>query len=159
MIDHFQADFHQRDEAILPGTYEQTTKNLRRKAFYAAEVVLKGVDLRALVATFPESGKRSVTMTAPKQRCNYRARKDLPAAELTYPWYDPTDFIETDWSSTDVPELHILPIATCPYFAYFKRNTAFAAKQKHLSKFGVEESHTCLLGTEPCESDNETWVG
>ncbi|KAK2466286.1 hypothetical protein APHAL10511_001928 [Amanita phalloides] len=150
MIDHFQADFHQRDEeAAITSTDTQTPKSLRRRAFYAAEVVLKGVDLRTLVATFPEPGKRNVTMSGTTQRSNYRTRKDLPPADLTYPWYDPTDFIETDWASSETPELHILPIATCPYFAYFKRNTAFAAKEKHLSKFGIEKSHTCLLGTEP----------
>ena len=151
MIDHLQADFHQRDEeAVVTVIDEQAPKILRRKAFYAAEVVLKGIDLRTLVATFPEPEKRNIVMPVNTQGSKDRPKKDLPATRLAYPWYDPTDFIETDWSSTKTPELHILPVATCPYFAYFKRNTAFAAKEKHLSKFGVENSHTCLLGTELC---------
>jgi len=151
MIDHLQADFHQRDEEdVVSGTDEQAPKILRRKAFYAAEVVLKGIDLRALVATFPEPEKRNIAMSESIQGSTYGSKKDLPAMNLDPPWYDPMDFVETDWSSTEAPELRILPIATCPYFAYFKRNTAFAAKEKHLSKFGVENSHTCLLETELC---------
>lgn len=151
MIDYLQADFHQRDEEdVVSGTDEQAPKILRRKEFYAAEVVLKGIDLRALVATFPELEKRNIAMSASIQGDKHRSMRDLPATNLDLPWYDPMDFVETDWSSTETPELHILPIATCPYFAYFKRNTAFAAKEKHLSKFGVENSHTCLLETELC---------
>lgn len=150
MIDHFQADFHQRDEeARVVGSGNQAAKSLRRKAFCAAEVVLKGIDLRVLVATFTEPEKKTIRMMADTQRSNYRERTDLPKTAFDYPWYDPTDYIELDWSPADLPKLHILPIGTCPYFAYFKRNTAFANGEKRSSKFGLENSHTCLLNTEP----------
>ncbi|KAF8639713.1 hypothetical protein AX17_000975 [Amanita inopinata Kibby_2008] len=150
MVDHLQADFHQRDEeATVSNVVQQAAKNLRRKAFYAAEVMLRGVDLRALLATFSEPQKQTNSTMKSAQQSNYKTRKDLPITELSSLWYDPADFIETDWSSTSVPKLHILPIASCPYFLYFKRNTALADSEKHLSKFGVDDSHSCLLGTEP----------
>lgn len=151
MIDEFQADMHQREEeSVVAGYVPGTTKVTRRKPFYAAEVVLKGVDLRAMLATFEEPLKQAVPVTAPQQRSNYRARDDIPETELSSPWYDADDFIETDWSSCTTPTLHFLPVAALPRFAYFKRNSA-TSDSTGTSKFGLERSHNCLLGTEPCK--------
>ncbi|PFH52812.1 hypothetical protein AMATHDRAFT_139321 [Amanita thiersii Skay4041] len=149
MIDSFQADFHQRDEeASVAGPSEEAQKVLRKKAFYAAEVVLRGIDLRAFLTIFPEARKKGVKVPNTLERSSYRTRKDLPPTDLSSHWYDPADFIETDWASRSSPKFHMLPVAACPHFAYFKRNSAVSDNEKLVSKFGIEKSHTCLLGTE-----------
>ena len=151
MIDEFQVDMHQREEeAIVPGLFPDTMKVTHHKPFYAAEVVLKGLDMRVMLATFDEELRQAVQMTAPSQRSNYRAHKGLPATELSSAWHDANDFVETDWSPSDNPSLHLLPVVTCPHFTYFKRNSALLGNTAERSKFGVEKSHTCLLGEEPC---------
>jgi RNA pol II promoter Fmp27 protein domain len=151
MIDEFQVDMHQREEEkIGSGFLPDTTKVTHHKPFYAAEVILKGIDMRAMLATFDEDPRQAVQMTASAQRSNYRAHKDLPTTEFSSAWHDTDDFIETDWSSSDNPSLHLLPVATCPHFTYFKRNSATLENTAQRSKFGIEKSHTCLLGEEPC---------
>lgn len=47
MIEDFQVDMHQRDqEMTATETLSSSSKVNRRKAFYAAEVVMKNLDLR-----------------------------------------------------------------------------------------------------------------
>lgn len=152
MIDELQVDMHQRDqETTVPGLLPGSTKILRRKPFYAAELVMKGLDLRAILATFTEPLKQHVTMSAPPERSNYRARKDLPTTDPSSKWYNPDDFVETDWSPSSTPSLHVLPIATSARFMYFKRNSSVLEDTSQSSKFGNEDSHQCLLGKEPCK--------
>lgn len=151
MIDEFQVDMHQRDEeSTVPGLFPNTSKVIRRKPLYAAEVVLKGLDLRAMLATFDEPLRPKVQMTAPPQRSNYRAHQDLPITDPSSHWSDKDDFVETDWVPSMTPKLHLLPVVSCPHFTYFKRNSAAPGNTTEASKFGVEQSHTCLLGKEPC---------
>ncbi|KAF8897633.1 golgi-body localization protein domain-containing protein [Infundibulicybe gibba] len=150
MIDEFQADMHQRDqESVVPGLVPNAPKVTRRKPFYAAELVLKGVDLRALLAIFSEPLKKDVPISFPSQRSNYRTRNDLPSTDLASPWYDTDDFVETDWTMPSPQMFHLLPVANIPHFTYFKRNLANFHDEGGSSKFGNEESHTCLLGREP----------
>jgi hypothetical protein len=149
MIDEFQVDMHQREEeATVPGPLPNTMKITHHKPFYAAEVALQRLDMRAMLATFDEDLRQAVQMTAPPERSSYRAHKGLPAIELSSSWYDADDFVETDWSPSDRPTLHLIPVATCPHFTYFKRNSAVLGNTSERSKFGVEQSHTCLLGEE-----------
>jgi hypothetical protein len=151
MIDEFQVDMHQRDEeSTVPGLFPDTSKVIRRKPLYAAEVVLKGLELRALLATFEEALRKDVQMIAPPQRSNYMAHQDLPLTDSASPWSDKDDFVETDWSPSTTPKLHLLPVVSCPHFTYFKRNSAAPGNATEASKFGIEQSHTCLLGKEPC---------
>jgi hypothetical protein len=150
MIEEFQVDMHQRDqETIVPGLTPGTTRILRRKPFYAAEVVLKDIDLRTVLATIVEPLKQSVPVTSPPLRSNYRSRTDLPIMDSSSTWNDSDDFVEMDWSSSTVPTVHFLPVMACPRFTYFKRNSS--ALGNGSSKFGAEGSHRCLLGEEPCE--------
>jgi len=148
MIEEFHVDMHQREEEIM---LPDSVKIIRRKPLYAAEVALKGLELRALLATFQESLRGSIEMAAPPQRSNYHAYHGLPTTGPSSPWYDNDDFIETDWSPSTGPQLHLLPIMICPQVTYFKRNSATLTGTTQSSKFGVEESHTCLLGSEKCE--------
>jgi hypothetical protein len=151
-VDEFQADMHQRDEeSIVPGPLPNTTRTTRRKPIYAAEVNLKGLDLRALLAIFEEPLKRKVGMTAPPQRSNYRRHNHLPAVSSRSLWYDLDDFVELDWTPRNDPIVHLLPAASCPRFTYFKQNSALSMNHPQTSKFGSENSHPCLLGQEPCK--------
>lgn len=150
-IDEFQADMHQREEeSTVPGPIPDTTRTTRRKPFYAAEVSLKGLQLRALLAVFVEPSKRTTEITAPPQRSNYRQHANLPIISSQSLWYDMNDFVELDWAPEDPPTLHLLPVVSCPHFTYFKRNSALSAINPQTSKFGLEHSHPCMLGREPC---------
>jgi len=110
---------------------------------------MRGLDLRALLATFSESMKQNVQMTAPPQRGNYRNHTNLTTTSSSSIWHDLDDFVELGWSPIDNPSLHLLPLATCPHFTYFKRKEVLSKSQR-TSKFGTEHSHMCLLGKEPC---------
>ncbi|KAJ7590961.1 RNA pol II promoter Fmp27 protein domain-containing protein [Mycena floridula] len=148
MIDELQVDMHQREQEMLVSASSTNKKN-RRKPFYAAEVVLKGLDLRAVLSTFPDPLKQTITVLGTHERSNYRSQQDLPVLDLSSFWYDPDDFIELDWSPKERPTLHILPFVECPQFMYFKRNTATVEDDTATSKFGNEDTHRCLLGKEP----------
>lgn len=145
-VEEFQADMHQREEESTVGG-----RPVRRKPFYAAEVIMKGIELRAMLATFHEPLKQNVQITASTQRSNYRNHVDLPITASTSTWYDLEDFVELDWLSSSPPVLHLLPLATCPHFTYFKRNTSLPGVSPQTSKFGSECSHICLLGKEQCK--------
>ncbi|KAJ7498810.1 golgi-body localization protein domain-containing protein [Mycena latifolia] len=149
VIEEFQVDMHQREEeSIVPGLLPNTTKRLRRKPFYAVELVLKGLDLRAMLATFDDPLKIQVGVSSPPQRSNYRTRTDLPPTPIDSTWIDEDDFIELDWTPPSAPSLHFLPVATCPRFTYFRR-AAPTRPQDDCSKFGLETTHTCYLDKEP----------
>ncbi|KAG1855096.1 hypothetical protein C8R48DRAFT_776498 [Suillus tomentosus] len=63
-VGHFQADMHQRDqESIAPGDGQDSIKVVRHKPFYAAEVVMKDMDLRAMPATFSEPLKQAIPLS------------------------------------------------------------------------------------------------
>ena len=150
-VDELHVDMHQREEeSTTPGPVPGTTRIVRRKPFYAAEVIMKGLELRAILATFQEPLKQNVEMTAPRQRSNYRKHTNLPITPPTSIWYDLEDFVELDRPVLDQPKLHLLPLAICPHFTYFRRNETLS-DPRNASKFGSEDSHLCLLGKEPCE--------
>ncbi|KAF7292415.1 hypothetical protein HMN09_01225600 [Mycena chlorophos] len=146
MIEEFKVDMHQREEeSLMPGARPGTTKLVRRKPFYAVELVMRGLDLRAMLATFDDPMKVNVGVNAAPQRSNYRTRTDLPAVTPDSVWYDEDDFIELDWVPHSLPLLHLLPVVTCPRFTYFRRRPG----QEDGSKFGMESSHRCFLGKQP----------
>ncbi|KAG2013550.1 hypothetical protein CC2G_010449 [Coprinopsis cinerea AmutBmut pab1-1] len=149
MVDEFHVDMHQREEeSIVPGPIPGTTRILRRKPFNAAEVVLKGLDMRALVAVFDDPLKKSVPSSAAPHRSNYRKHADLPLTNPSSSWHDINDFIELDWRPQENPLLHLMPVVTCPRFSYFKRISA-TDNRSVVQKFGTEDSHVCLLDKEP----------
>ncbi|KAL1747713.1 golgi-body localization protein domain-containing protein [Schizophyllum fasciatum] len=151
LLKDFQVDMHQRDqEMVVPGMEGNTTKVIRRKPFYACEVAIKDLDLRAVLATFPEPLKQAVPVTKPEHRSNYSSRTDLPTSSQFSAWYDSDDYVELDWQPIENPTLHFLPVANCPYIAYFKRNLANSPQTDAdlNTKFGNEPTHTCLLDTQ-----------
>ncbi|KAJ7180202.1 golgi-body localization protein domain-containing protein [Mycena crocata] len=148
-IEEFQVDMHQREEeVVVPGLRPNTTKLARKKPFYAVELSLKGLDLRAMLATFNDPMKIDVEVSSPPQRSNYRTLGDLPPTPAESPWNDEDDFVEIDWMPPSAPSLHFLPVATCPRFTYFRR-AATALAQDDSNKFGMETTHTCFIGKEP----------
>ncbi|KAF9451680.1 hypothetical protein P691DRAFT_757138 [Macrolepiota fuliginosa MF-IS2] len=149
MIDELRVDMHQRDqETKIRGIDPDTTKTTRHKPFYAAEVVLKGVVLQTVLAIFKESLKTEVSTAGSPHTSAYLKYSDLAQTPLTSSWYNIHDFVELDWASSSEPLLHYLPLATCPRFAYFKRNAAKMGNKRD-NKFGIEPTHYCLLGEEP----------
>lgn len=152
MIDNFQADMHQRDqESIVPGKIPDSIKVVRHKPFYAAEVVMNGLDLRTMMAVFPEPLKQSVEVTPSDQGSPYRSREDLPTIEPSSTWFDLDDFVELDWLPVVKPTAHLLPTAACSRLTYFKRNSQSEESRTVTSKFGQEHTHSCFLGKESCK--------
>ncbi|KAF9226562.1 hypothetical protein BS17DRAFT_728145 [Gyrodon lividus] len=148
-VNHFQADMHQRDqETIAPGKVPDSIQVVRHKPFYAAEVVLKDVDLRALLATFPEPLKQAVLL--PTDLGKGSKNKSSSSSEIHPSWLDNDDFVETDWSpSQNSPEIQLFPVLSCPKLTYIKKNSSVAEIHAQNSKFGDEDTHTCLLRSEP----------
>ncbi|EGO01866.1 hypothetical protein SERLA73DRAFT_71025 [Serpula lacrymans var. lacrymans S7.3] len=146
-IDHFQADLHQRDqESIAPGRIPDSIKVIRHKPFYAAEVVLKGLDLRALLATFAEPLKRAVPISSADHVGDSSPGSNTALTDIPVPWFDMDDFVETDWGPSVTPDIHLVPVLSCPRLTYFKRNVRTYKSQAETSKFGMEHTHTCMLG-------------
>ncbi|KIK68037.1 hypothetical protein GYMLUDRAFT_238205 [Collybiopsis luxurians FD-317 M1] len=157
IIEDFQVDMHQRDqEMTVPGLSPSSTKVIRRKAFYAAEVVMKNLDLRALVAIFQEPGKQSVGISATSQKSSYRSLDDFSPISLSSSWYDTDDFVETDWSTSAEPTLHILPVAKCPRISYFKKNTALMDNQTERRREPSVPQIQIGLASERIDELNET---
>ncbi|KAG2367288.1 golgi-body localization protein domain-containing protein [Suillus spraguei] len=145
-VGHFQADMHQRDqESIAPGDSQDSIKVVRHKPFYAAEVVMKDMDLRAMLATFSEPLKQAIPLSFEGNRDANNSTKPLPTITPS-DWIDVDDFVETDWSSKHKPDIQLLPLLLCSRLTYFKKNATSGAMEG--SKFGVEDTHTCLLGSE-----------
>ncbi|KAF8138424.1 golgi-body localization protein domain-containing protein [Boletus edulis] len=148
-VSHFQADMHQRDqETIAPGKVADSIQVVRHKPFYAAEVVLKDVDLRAMLAVFLEPLKQSVLLSAIAD--NKNEGQASSSSRIPSSWLDSNDFVETDWSSPhNLPEIQLSSVLSCPKVTYLKKNSHVTEIQAENSKFGDEDTHTCLLGSEP----------
>lgn len=153
MIDEFQADMHQRAQETTITMPDGSTKTVMHKPFSAIEVVLKGLELRALLAIYSETLKQSVPLDCSPIGSAYRVRENIPVIEPNSHWIDLDDFVETDWTSGGIPILHLLPVVSCPRFTYFRRTTPASALENRVevSKFDAEDTHICLLGTEACK--------
>lgn len=161
LVDLFEADLHQREqEATITGLLPNTTKKIRHKPFYAAEVVLAGLQLRAIVATFSEPVKRLIDMEDSRRENKYKGIGEDEDDASSY-WMDLDDFAETDWRpDTENSSIRLLPIASCPRFSYFRRSSGLHYHAQlgdnrqaafETSRFGSEETHVCLMGKESCK--------
>ena len=151
-VSHFQADMHQRDqETIAPGRVPDSIQVVRHKPFYAAEVVLKDVDLRAMLAIFSEPLKQSVLLSTNPDNSNKNQASS--SSEIPPSWLSSDDFVEMDWTPAhSLPEIQLFPVLSCPKVTYLKKNSHVPEIQVENSKFGDEDTHTCLLGSEPCKN-------
>ncbi|KAI0719613.1 golgi-body localization protein domain-containing protein [Cerioporus squamosus] len=152
LIDDFHADMHQRDTETTEAT-KGGTKTLHHKPFYTVEVVLKGLDLRAMLAVFPDPLKQCTPLEFSPTGSNYRTRNKLTPIDLQSHWVDMDDFAVDELDASGETEVYLLPTASCPRFTYFKRtdDDDFGSPDKPLarSKFGSEASHVCFIGKEP----------
>jgi hypothetical protein len=157
-IAHFQADLHQREEeSTVPGLRPGTFRLLRRKPFHTAEVVMRDVELRTMLATFSDPLKQTVALEldALSRSNNYRSYSNLPpVGNSDSRWVDWDDFIDVGWapSKDQAHKIHLLPTMACPRFTYFKH--AHGAENRvhtKISKFGDEDTHVCNLGKEAGE--------
>lgn len=149
---HFQADMHQCARETIITAPDGTQKKEVHKPFGAVEVVMKDLELRALLAVFDEPLKQSVPLDATFLESKYRKRPDVPVVDADSPWIDMDDFTDVDWTPKEAPRLHLLPALSCPRFTYFRpaTTTSDANRVEH-TKFGNEKSHVCLLGKEACK--------
>ncbi|KZT12507.1 uncharacterized protein LAESUDRAFT_638973 [Laetiporus sulphureus 93-53] len=151
LIDHFQADMHQRDQETAHVT-EGNTQSAHHKAFYAVEVVMKSLDLRSMLAVFPEPLKQQVHTESAPLMSNYRTQIKTDPVPADSVWIDYDDFDDTRWSPSTSPTVHLLSAAFCPHFTYFKRTREtlldVSPTQLVKSKFGTEDTHVCSLGKE-----------
>ena len=156
LIDHFHADMHQRDqESTQFNPLLGTSEVIRHKALHHAEVVLRGLHLRAMLGTFQDPVKQIVLPDSPEEGASSnKFGSNLPAADPDSMWVDKDDFVELDWSSHDMPVVNLLHAAECPHFVYTKRSVEKQNAKLHqrtlFSKFGNEDTHDCYLGKEPC---------
>lgn len=164
-IGRFQADLHQREQKKL-----SINKKLNRqtivphKPFYAAEVLLNDVSLRALNAIFSQpslaldgDGSDSSTSTEPH---GLHVSELLPAEQL---WYNFDDYVDTDTKPEDHdPWLEMHTIGHCPQFLFSRwvpsqRISTESGDSHHgsgrpdieASRFGKEKTHKCLIGESP----------
>ncbi|TBU45037.1 golgi-body localization protein domain-containing protein [Dichomitus squalens] len=155
LINEFHADLHQRDTERTEVTHGGT-KTIHHKPFYAIEVVLKGLDLRAMLAVFSDPLKQCTPIEYSPLVSNYRTRNDLPSIPLHSSWVDMDDFAFVKTERTSVPDVHLLPAVSCPRFTYFKQEDSGAPDRKATSasrsKFGAEDTHVCFIGKEPSVS-------
>ena len=153
LIEHFQADMHQRDTEACETT-AGGTKTVHHKPFYAIEVVLRGLDLRAMLAVFSDPLKQAAPAeTSPLASSNYRTRNELKSVDLKSRWVDMDDFAVDEQELSSDPDVHLLQTVLCPRFTYFKRTDEQDSEDQPMarSKFGSEDSHVCFLGKEPCK--------
>ena len=154
LIDHFHADMHQRDqESTQFNPSLGTSEVVRHKSLHHAEVVLRGLHLRAMLGTFQDPVKQVVLPDPPEEGASSSKFLNLPAADPDSIWVDKDDFVELDWSSHDIPVVNLLRGAECPHFVYTKCPVEKQNDKIHqrtvFSKFGDEDTHRCYLGKEP----------
>ncbi|KAH9951643.1 golgi-body localization protein domain-containing protein [Amylocystis lapponica] len=151
-IDQFQVDMHQRDQESSHVTLGGV-KTVHHKPFYAVEVVMKDMEMRAMLALFPDALKQQVSMEAPTFTGNYRTECKSDPVDPKSPWIDLDDFDRTEWALPAVPTVHLIPTVFCPRFTYFKRpkdDDKDNTPDRHVerTKFGGEDTHVCFLGKE-----------
>ncbi|KAI0750742.1 golgi-body localization protein domain-containing protein [Daedaleopsis nitida] len=151
LIEEFHADMHQRDTEATEPT-EGGVKTVHHKPFYAIEVVLKGLDLRAMLAIFADQLKQCTPVEYSPMVSNYRTRNNLTPIDARSNWVDMDDFGVDEDDSSEEPEVFLLPTVACPRFTYFKRVDEDRAEEIEQpvsrSKFGAEDTHVCFLGKE-----------
>jgi hypothetical protein len=167
MIERFQADFHQRTQEMVTFHEKlQTTKRRARKRFSAADVTLSNVEMRTMAAVFSEPEKTMVVdgLDSDDSEDGDGDQSSFVCDEVEQGWFDLDDFVDADWSPSDLkPKIRLLRVGTCPRFAFFKRANARALNRRgssqsdtsglEVTKFGDEDTHICLAGQTDGKSD------
>ncbi|KAG8742575.1 hypothetical protein FRC10_001240 [Ceratobasidium sp. 414] len=166
VLESLQADLHQRDEMeTIRNSVTGITTQKAHKPFSAAEVVAKGLDLRAMLAHFSEPEKPAVNLPPVSDNefdSSSSARPPMPDSSkepLSSRWVDFDDFVEVDWAPNhEEPDLWLFAAASCPRIMYFKKpdhsppengaGTSCSGVDGAVSRFGNEDTHICFMGTE-----------
>ncbi|KZT74332.1 hypothetical protein DAEQUDRAFT_761200 [Daedalea quercina L-15889] len=151
LIGRFQADMHQRDQESSRVT-DEGPQVVHHKSFYAIEVAMKQLDLRTMLAVFPDPLKKEVQMDLSPLVSDYRTKIKTGPIPIDSPWIDIDDFDDVRTSTSTPPEVHLFRAALCPQFTYFKRpidpGLVPQGRVVERSKFGSEDTHQCYLGKE-----------
>lgn len=163
-IKHFQADLHQREQTkIVRKEALQRMGTVKHKPFYAADIVLDDVRLRAISAVFEDQSKDFLVKHA-QHILDVTEPAGQLASELAHddaPWFSSDDFVDTDHRPSDSnPHIEMYEIGACPQFHYSRWLPALKLRpdvidkmktghwygtDMEASKFGREPSHWCLL--------------
>jgi hypothetical protein len=166
-IKHFQADLHQREQTkIIRKEALNRLGTIKHKPFYAADIILDGVRLRALSAVFDNQSRSFLEKVAPISsmpepegvRVNELSKQDAP-------WFHYDDYVDADARPSDSnPYIVMYEVGECPQFHYSRWIPALKLREGVIdkmkkghwfgtdleaSKFGREPSHRCLLGEHP----------
>ena len=159
-IDRVQADMHQRvqETVILTGT-PPSAKKIHHRPIYSAEVNLIELHIQAIKGLFEDPLKRlTATRNFPQDIAEFAGANGPIPIECTSPWFNLNDFVEIDWLPLTSPtQFFVTPVATCPYFIYRKcyNKNSLALET---SRFGVEDTHRCLMGKGISEFLMQFWI-
>lgn len=113
-------------------------------------------ELRAIRAVFAEPQKSLFPVPSGRDELDGPSLPTAACEPLSSPWVDLDDFVETDWSPSDEqPQIWLIPCGFCPRFTYLKRvpaprDSEIPEDSSGHSRFGQEDTHTCLQGKEDC---------
>ncbi len=161
-IGRFQADLHQREQKKLSINKKLNRETIvAHKPFYAAEVLLNGVSVRALAAIFAQpslalDGDGSESSTSTESLGLHVS--ELQSSDKV--WYNFDDYVDTDTKPEDHdPRLEMHTIGYCPNFLFSRwvpaqristeagdSHHGFKQSDVEASRFGKEKTHKCLIG-------------
>lgn len=156
-IGRFNVDLHQREqeETVLKPALG-TKKTLMKKVFYQAEVDCDELDLRVISAIFSEPEKRAMAPEVDEdedQEANHNAsNENHEVADEDLEWIDLDDFVDAIYTIPDQnPRMRVLPFINCPRLNYYRKidvekESGEGEEVQSNTKFGNEDSHTCLMG-------------
>ncbi|KZW03765.1 hypothetical protein EXIGLDRAFT_635040 [Exidia glandulosa HHB12029] len=156
----FHADLHQSTQEISLRRAGKDAVVSKHKKFNAVEVVIAGLELRAMAAVFAEPHKQLITLKRASDE-SLRPWDDMEPHDVRSRWVDLDDFVELMWSAADrKPRIYLSHLASCPRFMFSKQAACRepwvpqstihgVAESSAVSKFGTEHSHLCFLGKEP----------
>lgn len=156
------ADLHQSAQEMSTRREGKAAIVSKHKKFNAVEVIIAGLELRAMAAVFAEPQKQLISLKRASDQ-SLRPWDDMEPHDVRSRWVDIDDFVELLWTATDKkPRIYLSHLASCPRFTFSKHSTFREpwepqstahgiAESSAVSKFGTEDSHVCLLGKEPCE--------
>jgi hypothetical protein len=136
---------------------------IKHKPFYAADIILDDVQLRALSTVFEDQSKGflmkhgSHLVDVPDPAGTLA--NEMASGDAT--WFHPDDYVDTDHRpSDDNPYIEMYEIGACPQFHYSRWLPALKLRpdvidkmktghwygtDMEASKFGREATHGCLL--------------
>ena len=182
-IARFKADAHMRiQEKTIRHEKLHTTQVILHKTFYAADLLLGGIEVKGVRADFTETTRPDTRELpeAPKSKVSELA----PEKRVFYNFFD---FIDADKKPFDSnPEVDIVDMMDCPQVFFSKRNKvrkttphddknrgesdvdgqpAIGDKNEEdsrfnleSSKFGHELSHICYLGAAKSVSETQRTI-